>query len=78
MSGNRFRIVLLLLVLILLVVSALFGVLTYWLDGEVQSSSPPGQESGRPAGGCLCRTISRGAAPSCSATQALQRIGGQT
>ena len=63
MSGNHLRIVLLLLVLILLVVSALFGLLTYWLDGEVQSSSTPMQESSGPIVGCLCRIIPRGAVP---------------
>jgi hypothetical protein len=34
MLRTRFRIVFILLVLILLIVSALFGVLTYWLEAE--------------------------------------------
>ena len=34
MSRTRFRIVFILLVLILLIVSTLFGVLTYWLEAE--------------------------------------------
>jgi len=77
MSGNRFRIVFLLLVLILLVVSALFGALTYWLDGEVLSSSAPVQEGSGLAVGCTCRVVPRGVVPTCPVTQALQRIGGQ-
>jgi hypothetical protein len=34
MLRTRFRIVFILLVLILLIVSTLFGVLTYWLEAE--------------------------------------------
>ena len=34
MSRTRYRIVFILLVLILLIVSTLFGVLTYWLEAE--------------------------------------------
>jgi hypothetical protein len=34
MSRLRFRVVFILLILILLIASALFGVLTYWLEGE--------------------------------------------
>jgi hypothetical protein len=35
MSRTRFKVVLILLVLILLVASILFGVFTYWLEGEL-------------------------------------------
>ncbi len=34
MSRIRFRIVFMLVILILLLASAVFGVLTYWLDGD--------------------------------------------
>jgi hypothetical protein len=40
-SRIRFGIIFLLLVLILLVVSALFGLLTYWLDAGVLPASTP-------------------------------------
>lgn len=43
MSRSRFRVVLILLVLILVVASILFGVLTYGLAGE----EPPASDSGR-------------------------------
>jgi hypothetical protein len=43
MSRFRFRIVFILLLIILLVVSALFGVLTYWLDPDLPPTSTPGQ-----------------------------------
>jgi hypothetical protein len=49
MSRFRFRIVFILLLIILLVVSALFGVLTYWLDPDAPPSSTPGQGSTQPA-----------------------------
>lgn len=42
MKHDRFRLVLFLLVLILLIVSALFGVLNYWLGAE---ASAPGEGS---------------------------------
>jgi uncharacterized SAM-binding protein YcdF (DUF218 family) len=45
MLHMRLRIVFVLLVLILLVVSILFGVLTYWLDAEEPPALDPGQES---------------------------------
>jgi hypothetical protein len=41
MLRTRFRIVFILLVLILLIVSALFGVLTYWLEAESLPSHSP-------------------------------------
>jgi hypothetical protein len=49
MSRTRFRIVFILLVLILLIVSTLFGVLTYWLEAESlpgHSPSPGSKEGG--------------------------------
>ena len=45
MSRSRLGVVLILLVLILIVASILFGVLTYGLDGEGQPPSTPDQES---------------------------------
>lgn len=48
MSRSRLGVVLILLVLILIVASILFGVLTYGLDGEGQPPSTPDQESMRP------------------------------
>jgi hypothetical protein len=39
MSRTRFKVVLILLVLILLVASILFGVFTYWLEGELLPGS---------------------------------------
>lgn len=45
MFDIRFRIVFILLILILLAASALFGVLTYWLAEEGASDSPSGQGS---------------------------------
>ncbi len=53
MSRARFGIVFILLILILLVVSTLFGVLTYWLDAEVLSTPAPGQGSMAPIEECL-------------------------
>ncbi len=44
------RIVLILLVLILLAASAIFGVLTYWLGAEAAPASPTGQGRVAPAG----------------------------
>jgi hypothetical protein len=49
MLRTRFRIVFILLVLILLIVSALFGVLTYWLEAESlpgHSPTPGSTEEG--------------------------------
>ena len=43
MSRSRFRVVFILLVLILLVASILFGLLTYWLSAETLPDSAPGQ-----------------------------------
>jgi hypothetical protein len=47
MSRLRYRILFLLLVLILLLASLIFGVLTYWLDAEGPSSEPVGGGQGR-------------------------------
>jgi hypothetical protein len=50
MSHSRFRIVFILLVLILLIVSTLFGVLTYWLEPESLPGhflTPSSKEGGR-------------------------------
>lgn len=49
MSRLRFRIVFILLLIILLAVSTLFGVLTYWLDPDATPTSTPGQGSTQPA-----------------------------
>jgi hypothetical protein len=67
MSRNRFGIVFILLVLILLVVSTLFGVLTYWLDAEAVSPPSPGQ------GGMLPveHTQGSGREPRCLATTSI-------
>jgi len=49
MSRSRYRIVFILLVLILLIVSTLFGVLTYWLEAESlprHSPTPSSTEEG--------------------------------
>lgn len=43
MSHSRFRVVFILLVLILLMASILFGLLTYWLSAEALPASAPGQ-----------------------------------
>jgi hypothetical protein len=48
MSRIRFRILFILLVLILLVVSTLFGLLTYWLDAQVLPAATPGRGSMQP------------------------------
>lgn len=48
MPRSRLGVVLILLVLILIVASILFGVLTYGLDGEGQPPSTPDQESMKP------------------------------
>jgi len=53
MSRIRFRIVFILLVLILLIVSTLFGVLTYWLEAESLPSHLPTPSS--KAGGTAFR-----------------------
>ncbi len=50
MSLTKARIVLILLVLILLAASAIFGVLTYWLGAEAAPASPPGQGTAAPGG----------------------------
>ena len=50
MSRTRSRVLLILLVLILVLASALFGVLTYWLDTEVPPKSTPDPGTKLPAG----------------------------
>jgi hypothetical protein len=47
-SRTRFGVIFILLVVILLVVSALFGLLTYWLDAKTQPASTPDRGSMAP------------------------------
>ncbi len=51
MPRLRLSTVLLLLVFIMLVVSSLFGVLTYWLDVQALPTAAPGAEGDAPRGG---------------------------
>jgi len=52
MSHTRYKVVFILLVLILLVASTLFGLLTYWVNAEVLPASAPGQGGMVPAEQC--------------------------
>lgn len=47
---SKTGVVLILLVLILLAASAIFGLLTYWLGAEAAPAPPPGQGTLLPAG----------------------------
>ena len=49
MTHKRFHIIVALLVLILLVASVLFGVLTYWLDESTSSKQAPDERGMAPA-----------------------------